>query len=244
VHTVTSICRMSAALLVTLVAGVGLAGCGSGGQSASPSGGQSPSSTSSGPKPLSLPAEPPSGYDISRIAQLANAFPPDFKVTPIGPITLTQEQADRAMGAMKKLGSTYNPPECDQLLKHPITLAGSKMQGFAARGSQEIMVAAAQSAQPVPTFMPVDACKHVTFDEPGKVKGTVDHLPSPPIDGLTVIVLKVHVEVTEAGTSKTLDQYQYQAPLSDRTGVVVMGSADPQLLEGLLTKAVTAIRGH
>jgi hypothetical protein len=236
---------MSAALLVALAAGVGLAGCGSGSQpSSSSSSSQSSSAPSASPTPLALPAEPPGGYDISRIAQLANEFPPDFKVSPIGPITLTQEQADRLVGAMKKVGSTANPPQCAVALKQPNVLAGSKVQGFAARGPQELMVAAAHAAQPVPTYVPVDACKHMTFNEPGKLQGTVDHLPSPPIDGVTVIVLKVHLEVTEGGESKTVDQYQYQAPLSDQTGIEVMGESDPQMLEGLLTKAITAVRGH
>jgi hypothetical protein len=191
-----------------------------------------------------LPAGPPGGYDISRIAQLGNEFPSAYSVSPIGPIMLTQEQADSFMGMVKELGSTMKPPQCAAVLQHPIALAGSKMQGFAASGPQDIMVAAAESAQAVPSVVPPDECKHTTFNEPGKLQGTVDHLPSPSIDGATVIVLKVHVEATESGMSKTIDQYQYQAALNDRIGVVVSGASDTELLESLLNKAVTAVRGH
>ena len=220
-----------------VVTTLGLSGCGSSGQH---SGNGAPSSTS---KPAAAPTQPPD-FDISRIAQLANEFPPDFTVTPIGPITLTQEQVDSFAGLTKKLGATIDPPQCATALKHPHMLVGSVVQGFAAGGPQDIMVAAAHTPQPVPTVVPSDECKHLTMNEPGKLQGTVDRLPSPTIDGLTIIAHKVHLDITEPGASKTVDQYQYQAVLSDRTGVEVTGASDTQLLESLLTKAVTAIRGH
>jgi hypothetical protein len=233
-----SVARVAVGMLVVMP--FGLSGCSSGAQPHSSSSG----APSTDAQPAAVPKEPPGGYDISRIAQLSNQFPPGYSVTPIGPITLTQEQADLFIGFTKKLGSTFDPPQCAEALKHPMVLAGSKVQGLAAHGPQEIMVAMAQTAQPIPTFVPVDACKHVTFNEPGKLQGTVDHLPAPTIDGVTTICLKVHLDITESGISKTIDQYQYQAALSDQTGVEVTGQSDTQLLEGLLTKAVTAVRGH
>lgn len=233
-----SVPRVAVGLLV--VTTLGLAGCASGGQPHSSSSG-APSSKS---QPAAAPKEAPGGYDISRITQLASQFPSGFSVTPFGPITLTQEQADSFSGLTKKLGSTFDPPQCATVLKHPNILAGGKVQGLAAHGPQEITVAAAQSPQPIPTVVPVDACKHVTFNEPGTLQGTVDHLPAPTIEGVTTICLKVHLDITEAGISKTVDQYLYSAALTDQTGVQVTGESDTQLLESLLTKAAAAIRGQ
>jgi Domain of unknown function (DUF5642) len=227
-----------AALLTAVTAGVGLPGCGSDGQPR-PAG-----SPASAPTSAASPAGPPAGYDISRIAQLANEFPPGYSVSPVGPITLSQEQADSFVGMVKKLGSTFEPRQCAEVLKHPTALAGSTIQGFQASGPQQIMVAAAQTAQPVPSVVPPAECDHVTFNDPGKVQGTVDRLPPPAIDGATVVVVKVHVEATDSGISKTLDQYQYQATLNDRTGVDVSGESDTHLLESLLGKAVMAVRGR
>jgi Domain of unknown function (DUF5642) len=230
-------CRVGIAVLAVVTLAGASAGCGSSGQH---SGNGATSSTS---KPAAAPTQPPD-YDISRIGQLANEFPPDFSVTPIGPITLTQEQVDSFAGLTKKLGSTIEPAQCATALKHPHMLVGSVVQGFAAGGPQEIMVAAAHTPQPIPAIVQRDDCKHMTFNEPGKLQGTVDHIPPPTIDGLTVVAHKVHLDITEPGISKTVDQYQYQVALSDRTGVEVTGESDIQLLESLLTKAVTAIRGH
>lgn len=229
--------RVSAVLLIA-----GLAGCGSGGKpqdSSSSSPTFDPFATST-----AVSAGPPSGYDISRIAQLANAFPPDFTVEPIGPMTLTQEQAEGFAGMIKKLASTFKPPHCAEALQHPTAIAGGVMQGFAAHGPQEIVVAAAQSPQPVPVVVPPESCKHVTFNEPGKAQGSVDHIAALPIAGATVVGLKVHTEITEPGESKTVDRYQYQASLSDRVAVMLSGASDPPLLEGILAKAVAAVRGH
>jgi hypothetical protein len=237
--TVTAARRVGAALLAAVTVGVGLAGCGSGGQSHPSSSAASTSATSA-----TVSNEPSGGYDISRISALANQFPPGFTTTPIPRTTLTQQQADSFAGLAKQFPFTFDPPTCAALLKRPHILAGTELQGLVATGPQRITVVAAQSPQPIENNLGSDACNHVTFNAPGSAQGTADRIPGPSIDGVPTVGIKLHLDITLPSLSKSMDQYLYLAVLSNKTGVDLEGESDTQLLESLLVKAVTAIRGH
>jgi hypothetical protein len=140
-----SVARVAVGLLV--VTALGLSGCTSGGQPHSSSSGTS----STKARPAAVPTNPPGEYDISRIDQLANQFPPGYSVTPIPRRTLTQEEADNFGDAFKKFGMTFDPPQCNAALKSVHVVAGSQLQGLNATGPQDIAVIAAQSPQPKPS---------------------------------------------------------------------------------------------
>lgn len=222
---------------------LGVSGCASGGQPHSSSSG---TSSASG-QPAAGPAKSAGGYDISRIAQLANQFPAGFSVTPIPRTTLTQEQADNFGDMVTKLGIVIDPPQCEALMKSVRLIGGSQLQGLRGSGPQEITVIAMQFPQPTPLPGGGDNCGHITVTAPG-VDGTADRLPAPAISGATTTGVKEHLNITTAGVSQTMDQYMYIAMLGDKTGVSVTsqsdkGPSDTQPLEKLLVKGVAAVRG-
>jgi Domain of unknown function (DUF5642) len=223
-----SVLRVAVGLLV--VTTLGLSGCASNGQ------------------PAAGPTNPPGGYDISRIDQLANQFPPGYSVTPIPPTTLTQEQADEFGDMIKKFGFTVDPPQCSAALKSLQLVGGTKLQGLSAKGPQDIAVVAAQAPQPIPSPPTGDSCSHIAFTS-NVGHGTADRVPGPAISGVTTVGVKMHIDITVSGSSTTMDQQMYIAALGDRTAVTVTGQSvtgqsDAQPLEALLVKAVTAVRGH
>jgi Domain of unknown function (DUF5642) len=234
--------RVAVGLLV--VTTLGLSGCGSGGQP----NGSSSGTPSANPQPAAAPTNPPGEYDISRIAQLANQFPSGYSVTPIPRTTLTQQQADNFGDMIKKFGFTIDPPRCEAMLNSLHLIAGTEMQGLAAKGPQEIMVVAMQVPQPLPLGGDY-SCRHIAISAPSGVQGTADRLPGPAISGATVVGVKEHLNITASGDSKTIDQYMYVATLGDKTAATVSGQSDKGEfdsgpLETLLVKAVTALRGH
>jgi hypothetical protein len=213
---------------------LGSAGCASGGQ---------PSSSGSGAS-----TNPAGNYDISRITQLDSQFPPGYSVSPIPRKTLTQQEADDFGGMLKKFGFTVDPPQCSSALKQLQVVGGTQLQGLSAKGPQEVAVVAVQAPTPISAAPSGDSCGHITFmSDFGH--GTADRLPGPAISGATTVGVKMHVDIALPGASKTMDQQIYLASLGDRTAITVTGQSetgksDTQLLEALLIKAVTAVRGH
>jgi Domain of unknown function (DUF5642) len=229
--------RVAVGFLV--VTTLGLPGCASGGQP------HTSSSPSAKAQPAAVPTKPSGEYDISRIAQLANQFPPGYSVTPIPRRTLSQDEADNFGGQFKKFGMTVDPPQCNAALKSVHVVAGSQLQGLSATGPQDIAVIGAQSPQPKPSSPVIEGCDHIVLTAPGKETGTADILPGPAISGVTTNGMKMHLDITlPDGASKTMDLLMYMAALGDKTAVTVTGQSDTQLLEALLVKAVTAVRGQ
>jgi hypothetical protein len=229
-----SVVRIGLAMLAA-----GLTSCGSNSPKAN-----GPQSTPSATKvpPATVLAEPPGGYDIGRIANLATQLPPGFTVTQIPRTTLTKEQADSIAGLSKQFAFTFDPAHCNTVLKPAGVDAGSVSQGLVAHGPQEVTVVAAQSPQAIPDTVVGAGCSHVTFKSQDTAQGTADRLPGPAIDGASTSAVKVHLDFATPTFSKSIDRLTFFAALSDKTAVVVDGESNPQLLADLLVKAVAAIR--
>lgn len=224
---------------VAAVAGVLLAGCG--GHDTGPAGisGAPPSE----PAAVSPAAEPPGGYDISRIATLADAFPAGYTVTELPRTTLTQEQADSAGGLGGSFPMTFDPPYCNTMLKAPHVVAGSQSQGLLAAGPQQITVMVAQSAEPNSDTLLGGGCDHVTVKIADMGQGSMDRLPGPEIPGVITAGVQAHIDMSMGGAGQSIDRTVFFAGLSDKTGIMVMGESDPKLLADLLVKGVDALRG-
>src|SRR5690349_919237 len=124
--------RAAVVLLLGATVASGLAGCGSGGKSAT----QSSSSTST--------SEPPGGFDISRIDQLGLKLPAEDEATPIPHTTVNQDEANHLAGMRKEF--VYDPPQCGAVLSKSTHLtAGSQVQGVAVRKPQQIVILAVES---------------------------------------------------------------------------------------------------
>lgn len=224
---------------VAMLAAAAVTSCGPGGPKAN-----GPHSTSSTAKPSStVLAEPPGGYDIGRITNLANQLPPGFTVTQIPRTTLTKEQADSIAGLSKQFAFTFDPPQCNTLLKQSGVEAGAVTQGLLAHGPQiEVTITATQAAQAIPNPAMGGGCSHVAFTSQDTARGTADVMGGPAIDGASTSAVKVHLDFATPEFSKTIDRLTYAAVLSDKTAVVVDGESNPQLLVDLLVKAVAALR--
>jgi hypothetical protein len=226
--------RAVTTLFVVATACAALAGCGSGGKPGAPT--QSASSSSA-------TAEAPGGYDISRIDQLANQFPPDSGVTPIPHTKLNQEEADKLAGLRTEF--RYDPPQCGALLSKSTHLgAGSQIQGISAHKPQQIVILAVESIAAVADPAKVAACARVAFTVPDEVKGTAERIAGPVIAGVTTSGTKTHMDLTTPDGPRVVDETTFRAELSGRVEITVGGKADPARLQDLLNKAVVAIRGH
>jgi len=223
--------RAAVVLLLGATVASGLAGCGSGGKSAT----QSSSSTST--------SEPPGGFDISRIDQVGLKLPPEDEATPIPHTTVNQDEANHLAGMRKEF--VYDPPKCGAVLSKSTHLtAGSQVQGVAVRKPQQIVILAVESPAAVTDPPEVAGCDRVTFTVPDKVKGTAERIPGPPIAGVKTTGTKTHMDVTTPQGPKAEDETTFRAELSDRVEIAVGGKADPARLEDLLNQAVVAVRGH
>ena len=208
------------------------------------------SSTSSHGGTQSAPAEPPGGYDISRIAALANDFPPGYTVTPIPRTVLTQKMVDDANGFVGAGKPLFDPPQC--AMQHRGNLVeGAVMQGVTAHGPtglpgralpQFVMVLATHTEQPIHASKPAPGCDHVSVTMDG-ANGTDERVSGPTITGVPTEGVKTHW-VSAPITGQPEDTYIYIALLSNKTLIQVTGKNDPQLLQDLLVKAVSAIRGQ
>ena len=229
--------RVAAVLFLAATLGPGVAGCGSDSKSGAP---PAPSTSSSA---AATSAQAPGGFDISRIDQLANQFPPDSEVTPIPHTTVNQEEADTLAGLRKEF--SYDPPQCGALLSKSSHLgAGSQIQGVSARKPPQIVILAVESPAPVASDPKIAGCDRVTFTVPNEARGTAERIAGPAIDGATTTGTKTHVDLTTPEGPKSVDETTFRAELSGRVEIAVAGKADPARLEELLTKAVIAIRGH
>jgi hypothetical protein len=226
--------RMVTALLIATTAAGGLAGCSSGSKSAAP-----PPSTSSS---TTTAPQAPGGFDISRIAQLENQFPPDSEVRLIPHTTLNQEEADTFAGLRKEF--TFDPPQCGALLSKSTHLgAGSQIQGMTAHKPAQVVIIAVESPESIADPPKAPGCDRVSFTVPNEIKGTAERIPGPTIPGVTTNGTKTHMDLTTPEGPKAEDETTFRAELSGRVEIAVGGKVDPARLQDLLTKAVVAIRG-
>ncbi|BBX34438.1 hypothetical protein MMAG44476_28764 [Mycolicibacterium mageritense DSM 44476 = CIP 104973] len=197
--------------------------------------------TGSSPAASAPAVEPAGGYDITRIHELQNQFPPGYTVKPLPPITLTQEQVDQLGGLSGAMPFTFDPPHCDTMLKPVPATAGARSEGLDAQGVEPITVIAVQS--PTPARSEVGAgCDHVSVRSPGVAEGTVERIAGPDISGADTMGVRIHLNVNLKQTTRSMDRYTFVATLSPTTAVVVQGDANADVLQDLLTKSVAALR--
>jgi hypothetical protein len=236
--------RQIASLLVAVGVGVTLAACGHSGQS-KPTG-----SSSAQPQPPSsstAAAAPPAAYDISRVDNVKNDFPPGFTPDPHPAKTLDQHDIDSShIGAFIK--AQVDPPQCRSLIIPPYAepSVGTEAAGVRGDGDQgEIYVVAFRLPKAVPAGQPPAGCDRVSLSGSPEVAGTAQRIPAPEIDGFTTSGARVSPTAAEDDEP----DYIFTAALNDQTSVVVMGSTDAQLnpqqlLSDLLVKGTSAVRGQ
>lgn len=190
-------------------------------------------------------AEPPEGYDISRIGAVQDSLPAGYDAIAIPAVTLSQEQLDApGIGGLSSAPpATVDPPACAATLKPlgAVGVGGQSQGFFATKGPGTVVVMAARAQHPFATQIDQPGCDHVTVDSPDGTNGTVDRIPAPDIPGVQTVGAQAHITLSGAGS--TTDEYTFTAALGDHTLAVVQGDTDPGLLRDILTKAVAALQG-
>jgi Domain of unknown function (DUF5642) len=234
--------RRMASWLLALGVGATLVACGHSEQS-KPTG-----SAPAQPQPASsssTSAPPPAAYDLSRVDNIRNDFPPGFTADPHPAKTLDQHDIDSS-GIIAFTKAQVDPPQCRSLIIPPYAepSVGTEAAGVRAEGDQgKIYVVALRLPQPVPASQPPAGCDRFSLSGSPEAAGNAERIPAPKVDGSTTTGVKL------SPTDAEDPDYIFTAALDDRTSVVVMGSTDAQLnpqqlLPDLLSKATSAVRGQ
>jgi hypothetical protein len=230
-------------VLVTLGVSALLAACGNSTTEHPPT--SAPSAQPQPPSSTSASAAAPAAYDISRIDNLKDDFPPGFTVETHPAKTLDQSDIDSSrMNEFTQ--AQVDPPQCRGLVIPPYTdpSVGAQAAGVRADGDQgTVYVVAHRMPEAVPVSQPPAGCDRVSLSGSPEATGTAERIPAPEIAGATTTGAKL-------STSKEEDpDYIFTAALDDQTSIVVIGGIDPslnpqQFLSDLLVKAAAAVRGQ
>ena len=220
-----------AAVLASATAGLLLVGCGS-----------------STPAP-----ERPERIDLSRLGEIAQAFPPDYPANAVSGVRELDAQRAGGVGDFYSHGKPLetDPEPCRTLLHPVLARAGEQWAAVNHSAGPEgpFISVEADDAIGVPIAIPESGCEDFTFTAdrafPG---GTVEQLPAPALEAATAYALEVHFDVTNPGSAEPpIVDYLYVAILGGSTLVTVWARvptdfADQPALPDLLTKAVAALR--
>ena len=191
--------------------------------------------------------------EIGKVFDVKSVFGPEFKVVTAGPTGI-----DPKLLSPQKLpeGLTFEPPDCAQYAAGSMLPQGLKgnIASVTAEGQgNRFIVIAVETSEPV-AFDPAvrKKCRYVTLAG-GSVKGVVDVVDAPPIEGAETVGTHQVLEAVVAGKTRTGELYNYVAYLGDAM-VVVTGNplvipnqpvapVDIDRAKKLLVDAVAAVRG-
>ncbi|MGH3562750.1 MAG: DUF5642 family protein, partial [Mycobacterium sp.] len=157
--------------LVALGVSITLAGCGHSAK-------QEPtSSPAAQPSPeSSTTSAAPAAYDISRVDNVKNDFPPGFTAQSEPAKTLDQHDIDSS-GANAFTGAKVDPPQCRSLLVPPYAdpSVGTQAAGVRGQGDQGSMFVVALGLQkPVPAGPPPAGCDQFSVSGSPDATGTAE----------------------------------------------------------------------
>ncbi|MET0702836.1 MAG: DUF5642 family protein [Mycobacterium sp.] len=191
---------------------------------------------------------------LDRVHDVADRFPPGFKVTQTDTVTVTQAYLDKLHAPMA--GALFIPSECggEANSASPLPL-GATMEGLRGESAQQLVtVAALESPAPMSVNPVPPQCAAVAFVKQGSVRGFSTRIEPPPVkSSLMTQAMRVTATVTPPG-EQPVDtvQYVYSALLDNRhvvavtvTGIPTPGQpddADSALARSLLAAAVDAVR--
>jgi len=183
-------------------------------------------------------------YDISRLRQLQNGFPPGFNQVEATAVATLGPDADTffAIGAGDVVA--VDPPRCRALLQPVRAPANAQFMMVGGIGEGAILVGAVNSPEPLVETTLLAGCDQIAVRQrlSGQQLGwTVTHRPGPSIDG---VVTSESMAVADREATKS---YVLAAFLSRTVAVAVQGvlpgNPDAEdLFQDLLVKAVNIVR--
>jgi hypothetical protein len=197
------------------------------------------------PQPPPSSAAPPVAYDISRVDNVRNDFPPGFIVEAQTARTLSQADIESSRITAVTEGR-IQPPDCRTVVMPSYaepSVGADAAEVTAAGGHGSVDLDALRSPQPVPAAPKAEGCGlGMVVSGLPDVAGPAERIQAPSITGVATTGAKLVPE-------KRNPVYIFTAALDDRTSVVVTGSTDAQLspeklMSELLVKATAAVRGQ
>ena len=182
----------------------------------------------------------PAAADIAGIAEVRSSFGPQFAVTEVAPIGIDPKFLT---GQKLPEGLTFQPAGCAQFATGQLVPTGTEgnMAAVAAEGEgNRFIVIAVQTNEAVPVTEPGPDCRKVAFGG-GAVRGTVESVDVPMIDGAKTIGVHRVVQTMADGKPRTGEVFNYSAHFGDFQVIV---SANPLVLPGKPTVAVNTQRAR
>lgn len=178
--------------------------------------------------------------DIAKIAAVKASFGPQFQITEVAPTGI-----DPKLLAGQKLpdGMTFEPADCAAFATGQLVPAGTEgnMAAVAAEGEgNRFVVIAVQTNEPVPVAEPGPDCRKVSF-RGGPLRGTVEAVEVPRIDGATTIGVHRVVQTAVEGKPRVGEVFNYSAHFGDYQVIV---AANPLVLQGKPTVPVDTRRAR
>ncbi|WP_396895257.1 DUF5642 family protein [Mycolicibacterium sp.] len=178
--------------------------------------------------------------DIAKITDLKSSFGPQFALTEVPPTGI-----DPKFLTGQKLpdGLTFEPPACAKFAAGQLVPTGTQgnMAAVSAEGEgNRFIVIAVQTNEPVPVTEPGADCRKVAFGG-GAVRGTVEAVEVPTIDGATTLGVHRVVQTVTGGKPRTGEVFNYSAHFGDYQVIV---SANPLVLPNKPTAPVNTQRAR
>lgn len=190
--------------------------------------------------------------DIARVAEVKADFPPPFTVKTVGPAAI-----DPQFLKAQKLpqGLTFDPTDCGKSAGEQAIPDGVKgnMAATTAEGDGMRYIAlAVETSEPVPTNMPTEQCRKVTFKGPG-IGGLVEVVEAPQIDGADIVGTHRVLQTVTAEGPRTGELYNYVAHFGNFIVIVTanplvvadrpLADIDTQRARDLVTRTVELVKG-
>jgi hypothetical protein len=178
--------------------------------------------------------------DIAKITDLKSSFGPQFALTDVPPTGI-----DPKFLTGQKLpdGLKFEPPDCAKFATGQLVPPGTQgnMAAVSAEGEgNRFIVIAVQTNEPVPVTEPGADCRKVAFGG-GAVRGTVEAVEVPKIDGATTIGVHRVLQTAVDGKPRTGEVFNYSAHFGDYQVIV---SANPLVLPNKPTVPVNTQRAR
>jgi hypothetical protein len=190
--------------------------------------------------------------DIAKVLDVKSSFGPDFKVSTVAPTGI-----DPRLLAPQSLpqGAVFDPPDCAKVATGLVVPQGLKgnMAATTAEGDGNRFIAiAVETSESLQFPDPGDKCKKVAFAGAG-VRGLVEVVESPTIDGVRTLGTHRVVQTTVNGKPASGEIYNYVASFATFMVIVTANPlvepnkpvvpVDTQRARDLLSAAVSAVRG-
>ena len=189
--------------------------------------------------------------DLAKISDLKSSFGPQFKVTEVAPIGI-----DPKLLAGQPLpdGLRFQPESCAKFAAGQLVPAGAEgnMSAISAEGEgNRFVVIAVETNETVPVVEPGSDCQKVSFAG-GTVRGTVEAVEVPKIDGAKTIGVHRVLQTSVDGKARTGEVFNYSAHFGHYQVIVAANSlvlpdkpmtpVNTQRARDLLIAGVNAIR--